>query len=253
MKIDEEAFLKKLAGIIDDPDIEKTALDEIEKKSRERKLLEQFEQALSNQTTKIEEIQTQIEKIEVEESAEEITETPIVEDLAPQAVLPVQDLTNPSIIKLRDTPAPDYEKVVSKLKDGFQKELDLMKKAIIDLHQFATGMSNMGGGGAGDVTTLDHPVILVTDDYTANRRDYYIGVDAIPDGIKCCATITLPFGNVKNGRKYVIKDESGQCSQYNIKVVVANNGTIDGKICPVYMQIDYMSLTFIYRNGWRII
>lgn len=248
MKIDEEAFLRKLAGIIDDPNIEQRAHEEIEKKTRERKLLEQFERALTAQHNKIEEIEEQLEEI-----VEEVISEPILEDIPPQVVLPVQDLTTPIVSRLKDTSPQDYEKAVSKLKDGFQKELDLMKKAIIDLHQFATGMSNMGGGGAGDVVTLDHPVILVTDDYVANRRDYYIGVDAIPDGIKCHVTITLPYGNVKNGRKYVIKDESGQCSQYNIKVVADNSGTIEGKVCPVYMQIDNMSLTFIYRNGWRII
>jgi uncharacterized protein YutE (UPF0331/DUF86 family) len=242
MKINEEAFLKKLAGIIDDPDIEKRALDEIEKKSRERKLLEQFERALTTQHNKIEEIEEQLQEI-----VEEIIPESIVEDILPQVVLPVQDLTTQIVTKLRDTPPQDYEKVVSKLKDGFQKELDLMKKAIMDLHQFASGMSNMSGGGAGSIQDLDFRAILVTNPtYTAGRTDYYIGVNC-----SSSTTITLP-ATAKNGRQFVVKDESGACKTNNIIVIADTGGSIDNNSSAI-MAIDNMSLTFIYRSGWRII
>ena len=255
MKINEDVFLSKLSSLIDDPTLKTQAEQVIEKKNRERKLLEQFENALLTKKEEIEIIEQVTVQVaeELTELVQETKEEPVQEDLQPQAVLPVDYLATPSVQALAKTPPKDYEAMITRVRDGLQKDIDLIKKSIMDLHQFATGMSNMGGGGAGDVVTLDHPVILVTDDYTAGRRDYYIGVDAVSDGTKCCVTITLPYGNVKNGRKYVIKDEGGRCSQYNIKVVAANNGTIEGKTCPHYMQIDYMSLTFIYRNGWRII
>lgn len=252
MKINEDAFLSKLSNLIDDPELKLKAEQTIEKKDRERKLLEQFENALLNKKEEVEAVEAEVERV-IEETVQEIKEEPIKEDLNPQVVLPVANFATPAVQVLAKTPPKDYEAMITRVRDGLQKDIDLIKKSIMDLHQFATGMSNMGGGGAGDVVTLDHPVILVTDDYTAGRRDYYIGVDAVSDGTKCCVTITLPYGNVKNGRKYVIKDEGGRCSQYNIKVVAANNGTIEGKTCPHYMQIDYMALTFIYRNGWRII
>jgi len=150
MKIDEEAFLKKLAGIIDDPAIEKTALDEIEKKSRERKLLEQFEHALSYNEEKLQAAEEMLE--ELESVAPEVT---LIEDIPPQPVLPVSALVTPAVEKLMDTPPKDYEKIVSKMKDGLQKEIDLIKKTVVDLHQFATGLSNMGGGGEVNLRWLD--------------------------------------------------------------------------------------------------
>lgn len=152
MKINEEAFLKKLAGIIDDPDIEKTALDEIEKKSRERKLLEQFERALSFNEEKLQAAEEQLQELEAIEIIPEVT---LVEDIPPQAVLPVAAFVTPSVEKLIDTPPQDYEKMVSKMKAGLQKEIDLIKKTVVDLHQFATGLSNMGGGGEVNLRWLD--------------------------------------------------------------------------------------------------
>lgn len=152
MKIDEEAFLKKLAGIIDDPDIEKTALDEIEKKSRERRLLEQFENALSFNKEKLQAAEEQLQELEAIEISQEVT---LVEDIPPQPVLPVSAFVTPSVEKLIDTPPQDYEKMVSKMKAGLQKEIDLIKKTVVDLHQFATGLSNMGGGGEVNLRWLD--------------------------------------------------------------------------------------------------
>jgi len=238
MKIDEEAFLRKLAGIIDDPRIEQQAHEEIEKKTRERKLLDQFERALTTQHNKIEEIEEQLEEI-----VEEIIPEPIVEDNSPQVVLPVQDLTTPIVTKLRDTPPQDYEKVVSKLKDGFQKELDLMKKAIMDLHQFAIGMSNMGGGGAGDVISLDHPAKTIYANYTFTHKDYYVGVGVTP------VTIALP-SVAKNGRYIIIKDEVGNCSANPITVL----GNVDNDAGGFILAQNNGGIQMIYNNGsWRIV
>ena len=146
MKINEEAFLRKLAGIIDDPNIEQRAHEEIEKKTRERKLLEQFERALSFNEEKLQ---------AAEEQLEELQQITIVEDIPPQPVLPVAAFVTPAVEKLMDTPPKDYEKMVSKMKDGLQREIDLIKKTVVDLHQFATGLSNMGGGGEVNLRWLD--------------------------------------------------------------------------------------------------
>jgi hypothetical protein len=152
MKIDEEAFLRKLAGIIDDPQIEQHAHEEIEKKTRERKLLEQFERALSFNEEKLQAAEEQLQELEAIEIIPEVT---LVEDIPPQAVLPVAAFVTPAVEKLMDTPPQDYEKMVSKMKAGLQKEIDLIKKTVVDLHQFATGLSNMGGGGEVNLRWLD--------------------------------------------------------------------------------------------------
>jgi hypothetical protein len=125
-----------------------------------------------------------------------------------------------------------------------RKEIDLIKKSIIDLHSFASRHSQMGGGGAGDVNELTFFTKTITEpSYTVGRKDYYIGVNYAGP-----VNIILP-NNVKNGRTVVIKDESGICNTNNITITsfsIDNNTT-------VVLSINNGSLTFIYNNGWRII
>ena len=240
MKIDEEAFLKKLAGIIDNPTIEKTALDEIEKKSRERKLLEQFERALSFNEEKLQAAEEQLQELEAIEIIPEVT---LVEDIPPQAVLPVAAFVTPPVEKLMNTPPQDYEKMVSKMKAGLQKEIDLIKKTVVDLHQFATGMSNMGGGGAGDVISLDHPAKTIYTNYTFTRKDYYVGAGVTP------VTITLP-STAKNGRCIIIKDVVGNCSANPITVL----GNVDNDAGGFILAQNNGGIQMLYNNGsWRIV
>jgi hypothetical protein len=64
--------------------------------------------------------------------------------------------------------------------------------------------------------------------------------------------ITLPTAVNKDGYYLVIKDESGNSGTNRIRLTPAS-GTIDGNNY-VDMNIDYMSLTLIARNGdWYII
>lgn len=100
------------------------------------------------------------------------------------------------------------------------------------------------GGGAGDVINLDHPVKVVSSNYTFTRKDYYVGVNATSS-----VTLTLPDTIGFPGRMVVVKDESGNCSNNPITV----NGTVDSDIGGFILQVDNGGIQMIYREGWRII
>ena len=113
------------------------------------------------------------------------------------------------------------------------------------LEQFIAKIAAHGpGGGAGDVINLDHPVKLVTANYTITRKDYYVGVNAAS-----AVTITLPDSIGFPGRKVVIKDESGNCSSNPITVL----GNVDNDPGGFILQMDNGGIQMIYREGWRII
>lgn len=100
------------------------------------------------------------------------------------------------------------------------------------------------GGGAGDVITLDHPVKVVSSNYTFTRKDYYVGVNAT-----ATVTVTIPDSIAYPGRVIVIKDESGNCSSNPIVV----NGTVDNDSGGFILAQDNGGIQMIYREGWRII
>lgn len=102
----------------------------------------------------------------------------------------------------------------------------------------------MGGGGAGDVVSLDHQTTSVsTSSYNVGRHDYYIGVD-YPDNV----AVYLP-ATAKNGRMLVIKDESGSAGFYPITVV----GLVDNDPDGFIIKVNNGAVQLIYSNGWRII
>ena len=119
-----------------------------------------------------------------------------------------------------------------------QKKLKFLEQAIGKIA--ATGP----GGGAGDVITLDHPVVSITNDYTVTRKDYYIGVNSTT-----AANVTIPISVGYPGRVLVVKDESGNCSNNPIAV----NATVDNDPGGFILQIDNGGIQMIYQNGWRII
>lgn len=89
---------------------------------------------------------------------------------------------------------------------------------------------------------------VTTSSYTATTNDYYIGVN-----YEGAVTITLP--SATDGMKIVIKDERGESSQGSnryITILPSGLDSIDGQTSAI-LTYDYGSLTFIYRNGWRII
>lgn len=59
--------------------------------------------------------------------------------------------------------------------------------------------------------------------------------------------LTLPPNSTKDGYYLIIKDEAGTCGIYRIKVTPLS-GLINGST-SIEMKINYMSLTFMSRNG----
>ena len=113
------------------------------------------------------------------------------------------------------------------------------------LESWVAKISTYGpGGGAGDVLSLDHPVKLVTGNYTINRKDYYVGINA-----SSAVNIVLPDSIGYSGRKLIIKDESGNCASNPITV----SGTVDNDPGGFILQQNNGGIQLIYREGWRII
>jgi len=128
--------------------------------------------------------------------------------------------------------------LVEKNFEAVQKKLKFLEQAIGKI------AAHGPGGGAGDVINLDHPVKLVTTNYTITRRDFYIGVNATTT-----VNITLPDAIGFPGRMVIIKDESGNCS--NNPIVVA--GTVDNDPGGFILAQDNGGIQMIYREGWRIV
>jgi hypothetical protein len=87
----------------------------------------------------------------------------------------------------------------------------------------------------------------ITSSQTLSWNYTYWGISASTN-----VDLILPTTTSKNGYYIIIKDESGNCGSYRIRVTPAS-GLIDGNNY-IDMNINYMSLTFIVRNGnWYLI
>ena len=128
--------------------------------------------------------------------------------------------------------------LVEKNLEAIQKKLKFLEQAIGKIA--VTGP----GGGAGDVINLDHPVTVVSSDYTLTRRDYYVGVNA-----SSVVHITIPDTIAFPGRRIIIKDESGRCSKFPIIVY----GNVDNDPGGFILKINNGAIQMIYREGWRIV
>jgi hypothetical protein len=275
----EQKLLSGLSKLLGNPEVSESVFSQIEidvkRREKEKKILEGLEKAFSNINTPSDKPKEAIVNVLLESPPSVPLLDIIEEDILPlldestfvdvvkanskkvtqptfsavekQPVLPEKDFVTKSVetiskamdnIPQKELPQTDEIPLV------FRREMDLLKKSVMDLHSFASRTSQMaGGGGAGSVEELDFRTILVTNSYTANNKDYYIGVNC-----STACTITLP-NNKKNGRHLVVKDESGLCSINNITVV---GSSIDNDTTAV-MGINNMALHFVYRNGWRII
>lgn len=160
---------------------------------------------------------------------------------------------------LVDRVAQEIEKQVSREQDSFQQpdplvtqpNFDAITKKLKFLEQAISKIAVTGpGGGASDVVDLTHRVVSVTSNsYTMGRKDYYVGVN-----YSGAVNIYLP-SKPAQGRKVVVKDESGNCANgVNRWITVrgSNSDLIDGKNAA-NIAINYGSLTFVNKNGWRII
>ena len=78
--------------------------------------------------------------------------------------------------------------------------------------------------------------------YTARASDRVIGVNRA-----CTVTKTLPTGEVRTGRIYTVKDESGAAASNNITVATGGSENIDGSATNV-ISANYGSVTY-YSDG----
>lgn len=163
----------------------------------------------------------------------------IVEE--PKEDRPLGLLSSPPSTKTPDPLTPLNQNFVTK------KEMEDHYKTF--LNRIQQQLSTLGGGGEANITFLDTPTTIVnSSSYEVKTKDYYIGVNYA--GV---VTITLP--KPTDGKRIVVKDESGQASWNNrhIRIVpFSPSDTIDNQDAAI-IQIDDGSLTFIYREGWRII
>jgi len=139
---------------------------------------------------------------------------------------------------------------LSPLNQNFATLDDLQKHYKLFLSRIQQQLSTLGGGGETNLAYMDMPLTYVTSPtYTIKPQDYYIGVNYAG-----AVTITLPTPK-KNGKTYIIKDELGQASQGTnryITILPSGSDLIDEKNRAI-LAYDFGSLTFVYRNGWRIV
>lgn len=79
--------------------------------------------------------------------------------------------------------------------------------------------------------------------YVVKENDEYVGVNFTSGN----ATITLPSLQ-ENGKKFIIKDESGDASLNNITVNTNNNEKID-KNDIIVLDQDFQTITVVFKNN----
>lgn len=171
-----------------------------------------------------------------------VTPRPMHEEIIIEKSLGV--LSEPSNVKQRTDP-------LTPLNQNFATHDDLQRHYKLFLERIQQQLSTLGGGGETNLTFMDVPVTSVTSpSYTVNLRNYYVGVN-YPGAV----TITLPKAD-RQGKIFVIKDESGEASKgtnRHITILPSGNDLIDGRDRAI-LAYDYGSLTFIWKgNSWRVI
>jgi hypothetical protein len=152
-------------------------------------------------------------------------------------------LAEPSNTKQQQDP-------LTPLNQNFATLDDLQKHYSLFLSRIQQQLSTLGGGGETNLAYMDMPLKYVTtSSYTVTPQDYYIGVNYAG-----AVTITLPTPK-KNGKTYIVKDELGEASKgvnRYITILPSGSDTIDSRD-RAFIAYDYGSLTFVYRNGWRVV
>jgi len=254
--VNESDFLKNFAKVLG----AETKFEEIEEKRlKEKRMLEslgarfgiglQEEVVKEVPTTLLQQPEPEIVfepepvviELEVPDLTEEVVESIVENVIPPLPQLPVATIVSKSVEMI--SKAVDTQSAVDTINDPLRREIEAMKKSIADFHRFATRHSQMGGGGAGDVISLDHQTTTVYSDHVIGRHDYYVGVGVTP------ATITLP-SQAKQGRVLIIKDEVGNCATNPITVL----GNVDNDAGGFILAENNGGIQMIYNNGgWRII
>lgn len=127
----------------------------------------------------------------------------------------------------------------------------LQKHYNIFLGRIQQQLSTLGGGGEANLAFMYVPTkTITTNSYNVTYKDYYIGVNYAG-----AVSLTLPHPD-RDGRKYVIKDELGECSKGTnryITIFPQPDNLIDNRDRAI-LAYDYGSLTFIWKsNSWRIV
>lgn len=105
------------------------------------------------------------------------------------------------------------------------------------------------GSYAGEGPFISSTKYVTSSSYTILEDDYYIGVNYAG-----AVTITLPE-NAIEGTTYIVKDEFGEASRGNnrhITIIPSGIDKIDGQDRAI-LAYSFGSLTFVYRNGWRVV
>lgn len=129
---------------------------------------------------------------------------------------------------------------------------DVNRNSVKVNHKFLrydSGTKKWVGSDAGEGPFVSSTKYVTSSSYTILEHDYYIGVN-YPGAV----TITLPSGSVE-GTTYIVKDERGEASKgmnRYITILPSGSDLIDGQN-RVILAYDFGSLTFVYRNGWRVV
>ena len=177
-----------------------------------------------------------------------IEESPATEE----TVEPIAEITEPRATE--KTLAERAAKFISEApKDSYQQpdpfvvsdNLDAVRGKLKFLEQWISKISLAGmGGGAGSVAKLDHETkVITTPAYSISTKDYYIGINYAGPVLISLPTI------INDGKMYIIKDESGNCSINPITV----SGNVDNDPGGFILAQDNGGIQLIYRNGWRIV
>jgi len=250
------------------------------KKIKEEKTVKAFEKWLYSETPKEQE---QIIEDVIEESLDEVLE--VLEDHKEEFQEPKDELierslgllSEPSDVKQQNDPLTPLDQKFATL-DDLQKHYNLF------LTRIQQQLSTLGGGGetrleflddvnrnsvkvdhkflrydaptkkwigayAGQAPFISSTTYVTSSSYAITENDYYIGVNYAG-----AVTITLPTVSIE-GTTYIVKDELGQASKGTnryITILPSGSDLIDGRDRAI-LAFDYGSLTFVYRNGWRVV
>ena len=251
------------------------------KKVQEQKTIQAFETWLySDSVLEQDEIINEV----IEESLEEVLE--VLEEHKEELEEPKEDLIEKSLGLLAEPSDVKVQKdPLTPLDQKFATLDDLQKHYKLFLSRIQQQLSTLGGGGETRLEFLDDvdrnsakvnnkflkynsntgkwegsnaggggPVSYATTyvtsaSYTITENDYYIGVNYAG-----AVTITLPTG-ASDGTTYIVKDELGEASKGTnryITILPSGSDKIDGQDRAI-LAYDYGSLTFVYRNGWRVV
>jgi len=163
--MDEIKLLESLSKMLGDPVDTSDILKDLEKIEKEKDLLKIFKNLLHNKPlenieqfeAKLKNIEAQVEIIEtlqdqqIPEEEQVIVEEIPFQAITPQPEIPI-DFVTAAARSIRQT---KKEILLNNQDNTLIKEIDQLKKSVLDLHTFASQISNMGGGGEVNLRYLD--------------------------------------------------------------------------------------------------